>query len=127
MNAKEVASLFYVPSGTYMLSHILPFTLATKSIRLINSLGINRIYKHNQAFLSRVISQLHFVDVLSPRKLSARGGTLVINFRNNEQAMQQLKNANVFCDLRKEGLRFSPHIYNPIDEADHLATLINHF
>ena len=104
---------------------IMPFTLAAHGIRLLQTLGIHNIYQHNQKFIDKVISQLHSADIHSPIKSGERGGTLVVGFSNNRQVLQKLKSVGVFCDLRKEGLRFSPHIYNSVSEADSLARLLN--
>ncbi|AMO58657.1 hypothetical protein GZ77_17845 [Endozoicomonas montiporae] len=101
---------------------VIPFTLATESIKLMHSAGIEHIHSHNKKLLSRLASQL---NVNSPCQPNERGGTFVVSFSNNQKALQTLTSAGVHCDLRSEGLRLSPHLYNSASDIDTLAELIN--
>ena len=101
---------------------IVPFTLASESIRLLLSIGIEQIHHHNRNLIDRLTSQL---NISPPWESDNRGGTLVVSFSNNQKVLQKLSREGVQCDLRNEGLRLSPHIYNSASEIDKLAELID--
>ncbi|QSJ14730.1 hypothetical protein JYQ62_22870 [Nostoc sp. UHCC 0702] len=54
-----------------------------------------------------------------------RGGTVVINFNNNQKAYERFQQEKISIDVRPGfGLRFSPHIYNDEEEIEKVIALI---
>lgn len=95
---------------------VLPYVVATNSIRLIDDIGVDAIRAHNQQ-LSRVL-----LDAIEPRyfssptNLALKGGTTVLKFEQQNQVTEALSAAGIEFDAREHGIRLSPHIYNTIEE-----------
>ncbi len=94
-----------------------PFVLAAYSIGTICDIGVQRIREHNLSLTQTLIDALPPETVVTPRDPAQRGGTLVVNF-GDEQARiaARLSGVEVRFDQRPEGLRLSPHIYNTAEE-----------
>ena len=88
-------------------------------------MGIDRIFQHNQTLINSISDLINQGEIRSPRNKSIRGGTLTLSFKDNQTALKHLQAEKVFCDLRSEGIRFSPHIYNSTSDLDHLVESIN--
>jgi kynureninase len=60
------------------------------------------------------------LDVRTPREAGARGGVVNVNVgAEAEKGCRALLDRNVCTDHRADGLRFSPHFFNTVDEVDH--------
>ncbi|MEE8057025.1 MAG: aminotransferase class V-fold PLP-dependent enzyme [Pseudomonadales bacterium] len=98
---------------------VLPFALAANSIETLHGIGINTIRQHNLALIQNIIEQLDPACIRSPIDWAQRGGTLVVNFGQQQSAVEnRLHKANVRFDSRTSGLRLSPHIYTSQSEID---------
>ncbi|MFT4826014.1 MAG: selenocysteine lyase/cysteine desulfurase [Halioglobus sp.] len=98
---------------------VLPYVLAASSIRTMQEIGIEEIRAHNVALTEKLLNEVSENSVVSPRKSSHRGGTIVLNFGDQQSAIeQQLTLAKVRFDARATGIRLSPHIYNTAQEMD---------
>lgn len=97
---------------------VLPFAVASNSINLINSIGIETIREHNQFLTEKIISHIAVQNLQTPRDANQRGGTLVLKFNNQQKTVEALNHAGVLFDMRPLGLRLSPHIYNTEQEID---------
>ncbi|KEQ16378.1 hypothetical protein GZ78_21095 [Endozoicomonas numazuensis] len=104
---------------------VMPFSLSSKSIRYLNSIGIDTIFKHNQKLINQMINLIKPGKIQSPLEQEMRGGTLAISFQDNQKVLEAMSSSGIACDLRSEGLRFSPHIYNTEEDVDHLVEVIN--
>jgi selenocysteine lyase/cysteine desulfurase len=64
-------------------------------------------------------------EFVSPRVEAKRGGTMILNFKNNqEKILIHLKENNISVDVRSQGIRISPHIYNDEVDMSHLIEAI---
>ena len=95
-----------------------PFSVATNSIATIQSIGVDTIRHHNLELTQRIIEHIPEQHIVTPTEKAFRGGTLVIQFPQEEQNEfeYKLKQRSVLFDTRPTGIRISPHIYN--DAAD---------
>ena len=103
---------------------IAPYVIAAHSINYFNQIGIKKIRQHNQMLIKKVSGEFDD-EFVSPREEVKRGGTMILDFKNNqERILSRLKENNISVDVRSQGIRISPHIYN--DEADmsHLIEVI---
>jgi len=91
---------------------VLPYVVATNSIQLIDSIGIENVRTHNQKLTQSIIDNVDPTFVVTPQLADQRGGTLVIKFPNQDKIERVLKEACVHFDARSRGIRLSPHIYN---------------
>ncbi|WGL59154.1 aminotransferase class V-fold PLP-dependent enzyme [Pigmentibacter sp. JX0631] len=110
---------------------ILPLMLAIESIKLLNNIGFENIYKKNQEYISYLHSYMQEkpkIKVLSPLQHDERGGTFVFSTKNDEQFLNYLKQEKVFVDSKPNyGIRFSPHIYNTWDEIYKFKEIVENF
>ncbi|MDA7438569.1 aminotransferase class V-fold PLP-dependent enzyme [Candidatus Pseudothioglobus singularis] len=116
---KETALKFW--GGT---PSIAPYVIAAYSIKYFNKIGTKKMRQHNQMLIEKVSGEFD-VEFVSPREEAKRGGTMILDFKNNqERILSRLKENNISVDVRSQGIRISPHIYN--DEADmsHLIEVI---
>jgi kynureninase len=98
---------------------VIPYVVATNSIGLIASIGVDTICAHNQALNQRVLNTIPAGAALTPSTADQRGGTLVLNFGERQtDVVKSLSAAGVHFDARPTGLRMSSHIYNSDSEID---------
>ena len=105
--------------------NVLPFVLATNSIKWLTDFGIENIREHNQKLTSLLADSINKKNIISPLDCSERGGTLVVKFPEHEKVSEALERANVRFDSREEGIRLSPHIYTTADEINQIASVLN--
>ena len=107
---------------------ILPIHIANASIEKIIDIGVENIYHHNQALIHILLNAAkeYELPISSSASPLNRAGTLVLQFKNNIKAVQNLEKQNIMVDERPRfGVRFSPHIYNTEDEMKYVALELN--
>jgi kynureninase len=103
---------------------IAPYVIAAHSINYFNQIGIKKIRQHNQMLIEKVSGEFD-VEFVSPREEAKRGGTMILDFKNNQETiLSRLKENNISVDLRSQGIRISPHIYNDEADMNHLIKVI---
>ncbi|WP_299802753.1 aminotransferase class V-fold PLP-dependent enzyme [uncultured Shewanella sp.] len=103
---------------------IAPYAIAAHSIAYFANIGSSKLREHNQWLIDIVAEQLGEAFV-SPLQESRRSGTMILDFGAKQQkVLAALQLANVSVDLRSEGIRVSPHIYNDITDIENLISVI---
>mgnify|MGYP003978632651 FL=1 len=103
---------------------VAPFVIATNSINYFTKIGIKNIRKHNQALIAKTANEID-LEFISPRDEVIRGGTMILDFGSNQQkVLNHLQDNNIGVDLRRHGIRISPHIYNDEQDIDQLISVI---
>ena len=106
---------------------IIACLIARNSMDVMNEIGIEKIYAHNQ-LLSRSLIDYAInkkLNMQSPQDTSQRGGTTCIKFPDPMKAYHALKKHGIITDSAKTinphaNLRISPHIYNNAQEIEQL-------
>ena len=99
---------------------IAPFAIAGPSIRYFAELGSQTVYQYNQKCIDQILSVVG-ESVVSPLDPKLRSGTCVLHFGpKQEKAIQLLRRKNIASDVRKAGIRISPHVYNHPQDLDFL-------
>lgn len=106
---------------------VAPFAIAGAGARLIAGKGVSAIARQNQALLDRIFAGLPAECVISHAKAGERGCSFLIRPRAPEEAVAALGEENIAHDRRKDGLRFSVHLYNDERDADRLVSTLKHF
>ncbi|MFZ9035326.1 MAG: aminotransferase class V-fold PLP-dependent enzyme [Francisellaceae bacterium] len=105
---------------------IAPFIIAANSIEYINTIGIEAIRRHNLRLTQPIIDRLSDHNLMSPRPEDQRGGTVVIDMKENQPYFIEALNVkNIKFDQRETGIRLSPHIYNSESEVAILLSCID--
>ncbi|PQA88099.1 aminotransferase class V-fold PLP-dependent enzyme [Hyphococcus luteus] len=106
---------------------IAPFAGARAAHEIINAHGVEAIYAHNQALLSRLFDALPDEAVLSSAKAGARGSAALIRVRDYDAAAAALAEAGVAHDTRLGAVRVSVHLYNDENDIDALTAALAPF
>ncbi|GIU30051.1 aminotransferase class V-fold PLP-dependent enzyme [Shewanella schlegeliana] len=103
---------------------IAPYVIAAHSIGYFAEIGSHKLREHNQ-WLIDVVAEQFETELVSPRLETKRSATLILNFAGKQpQVLAALQQANVSVDLRSEGIRVSPHIYNDMADIERLLSVI---
>ena len=95
---------------------------ATVSINYLLDLGVEQIADHNRKVSNHLIEGLRALgaEILGPMKPDERSATVAARFPGKDSAefAKTLKEADVIASLRRDFIRFSPHLYNSADDID---------
>ncbi len=95
---------------------------ATESLNYLLDISIGRIAEHNRRLSGHLIEGLGDLGamVLGPEDSAQRSATVAARFPGKDSAdfASTLKQADVIASLRRDFIRFSPHLYNSIDDID---------
>jgi kynureninase len=64
------------------------------------------------------------LPVRTPLADAQRGGTIAIGFPDDKAAVRGFAAHGVQLDQRRLGVRFSPHVYNTMEEIDTVSALL---
>lgn len=100
----------------------------TQSINYLNGIGIEKIYNHNLFLSDHLIKGLQKLgaSIKSPLNQNDRSSIITANFEkiNSERLIKALKSAKVFVSSRKDSIRFSPHLYNSLEDIEMTLSVI---
>lgn len=95
---------------------------ATEAMNYLLGHSIEKIHVHNRQIADRLMNGLKELgaEVLSPKKASERSATIAARFpgKNSKDFARALKANNVIASLRRDFIRFSPHLYNNAEDID---------
>jgi kynureninase len=104
---------------------------ATAGYELIEEIGVERIRENSLRQTGLLIELLDSAgfEVVSPRDVSRRGGTVTVRTPEFPAVHAVLAERGILCDFRPDaGLRLGPHYYNTDDElryaADQIAAIV---
>ena len=95
---------------------------ATESLNYLLGHSVAKITAHNRGISQHLIQGLKNLgaDVLGPDNVADRSAIVATRFPGKASAdfAKTLKEANVITSLRRDFIRFSPHLYNSIEDID---------
>ncbi len=95
---------------------------ATEAINYLTEVSIERIFEHNQTTSKRLVEGLQDLsaEILGPDSDAHRSATVAARFpgKNSADFARTLKQSDVIASLRRDFIRFSPHLYNNLDDID---------
>ncbi len=92
---------------------VAPLAIAANSVETLVKIGIEKIAEHNAKCKQYLREHIDAAALVSPDDERHQGGTLI--FRRSEEAQNRLRRAAVEFDVRRQGIRISPHIYTPLE------------
>jgi len=93
-----------------------------RSIKYLTDIGISNIYEYNMYLSNKLIDGLTALDVniVSSLKLEERTSIITCTIKNRDslEIVNALKQRDVVAHKRQEFIRFSPHLYNSIEDIE---------
>lgn len=127
MNIKvdgDLGARQYDVFGTANFHNFIPWTA---SIEYLLSKGISSIEDHNERLVGHLVTHLDSkFEVISPEVGKGMSSIAVINHLKgeNQEIYARLLDNGYHVSLRNGRLRFSPHVYNTMDEIDAVLDLL---
>jgi cysteine desulfurase/selenocysteine lyase len=111
--------------GTYPYGHIFAMQ---KSMKLIDSLGVRNIQKHNYELLDILINYLKSNEnykIVSSLKNIHRSSILSFSCPEVNKVYQALLKSKIICSLREGAIRVAVHLYNNEADIKRLVKVLN--
>ena len=94
----------------------------SESIDFIHKTGVETIFQHNKMLSERLIEGMLGIGARITSPLNEKDRTSIVRAHiksvNTYQLKNGLENADVFVSTRGNSIRFSPHLYNTLDDID---------
>ena len=94
----------------------------TKAINFLNEVGVENIFQYNRQLADILVTGLRSRDavITSPLDDKDRSSIVTAYFENidSKEIIADLKAAQVFVSSRADAMRFSPHLYNTVEDID---------
>ena len=102
-----------------------PYLVAFRSLEFVRNLGVDKIRKHNIKISDKLIEKLDKNELISPSNIKIRSGTMIVHFGNSQdQIIKVFRDNNIHFDIRSQGIRLSPHLFNTEEQIIFLNSLI---
>lgn len=113
--------------GTANFFNFMPWAA---SLEYLLEKGIEQISLQDQQFVTHLIDGLDqkYYDVLSPRSGPARSTLVFVSHKlpeRNKEIYDMLKRADIYIAIRKNKLRFSPHLHNTLEDIERILAVLN--
>ena len=94
----------------------------TKAINFLNGVGVENIFQYNRQLADVLVTGLRSRDavITSPLGDKDRSSIVTAYFENidSKEIIADLKASQVFVSSRAGAMRFSPHLYNTVEDID---------
>ena len=94
----------------------------TKAINFLNKVGVKKIFQYNRQLADILVTGLRSRDavITSPLDDKNRSSIVTAYFENidSKEIIADLKASQVFVSSRAGAMRFSPHLYNTVEDID---------
>jgi len=94
----------------------------SESIDFIHKTGVETIFQHNKMLSNRLIEGLLGIGARITSPLNDNDRTSIVRAHvksvDTYKLKNELQNAGVFVSTRGNSIRFSPHLYNSLDDID---------
>jgi selenocysteine lyase/cysteine desulfurase len=113
--------------GTANFFNFVPWTA---SVTYLLGKGIKKIKTHNDKLINHLREGLAAdkYEILTPKGDLDNSTILVISHKDrsrNEEIFELLKKQNIYISLRRNNLRFAPHLYNTTSEIEEILSVLN--
>ena len=107
---------------------VLPYSVAANSLETMLDIGIERIRAHSLELTQTIIDSVPRIVLFTPARPANRGGTVVLDFGERQPAVTgALADAGVHFDVRRTGMRLSPHVYTSKEEIETVISCLAPF
>ncbi len=107
---------------------VLPYTVAANSLETMMAIGIERIRAHSLELTQTIVDNVPGKCLFTPARPASRGGTVVLDFGDQQSAAARaLADAGVHFDVRRTGMRLSPHVYTSREDIETVISCLAPF
>ena len=104
---------------------VAPAIVAGHSIAALLELGLERIEAHNRELTAMLAEAVPEDCLVSPAIAAQRGGSVMLHFGDQQESFTtRLGTAGLKFDVRREGVRLSPHFYNTPTDMERVLTCL---
>ena len=99
-----------------------------KSIQYLANIGVEDIFKYNRALADTLVDNLRSKSaVITSPDNKGRSSIVTAYFKKKDsnKIVEQLKKRKVYVSKRGKSIRFSPHLYNTIDDIENAIEQID--
>ena len=92
-----------------------------KSIQYLANIGVEDIFKYNRALADTLVDNLRSKSAVITSPDNKRRSSIVTAYfkkKDSNKIVEQLKKRKVYVSKRGKSIRFSPHLYNTIDDIE---------
>ena len=92
-----------------------------KSIQYLANIGVEDIFKYNRALADTLVDKLRSKSAVITSPDNKRRSSIVTAYfkkKDSNKIVEQLKKRKVYVSKRGKSIRFSPHLYNTIDDIE---------
>ena len=100
-----------------------PLIAANAAMDMWKQIGFEFVHINIDTSLNYLHNNIQQDIVVSPNQAGKRGATLVISPKNRQLLRDKIETNKVLCDERKEGFRFSLHVYTSQHEIEKLSDI----
>lgn len=94
------------------------------SIDFFERIGMDKITAHNHKLSKKAKTEFEKMGLLSERIVQRKEHSTIFNIKADKATFQKLKDNDVFCAQRGEGVRLSFHFYNTEAEIDAIVNIL---
>lgn len=94
------------------------------SLDYLKSLGKATIENHLNKLSSKAKQEFTVLRLLEDAVVSRKSHSTIFNIKGGDAVFQKLKNNNVICSQRGDGIRLSFHFYNSEKDIDNIVQLL---
>ncbi|NQY25200.1 MAG: aminotransferase class V-fold PLP-dependent enzyme [Campylobacteraceae bacterium] len=117
--------LTYAPSARRFESSTMAFGCIKgleASIKYLTDIGISKIFEYNMVLANKLLEGLNTLDakIASAQEKEERTSIITCTIKNKDTAyvVNELKKRGVIAHKRQQYIRFSPHLYNNVEDID---------
>ena len=104
---------------------VAPAIVAGHSIGALLELGLERIEAHNRELTALLADAVPEGCLVSPAIATQRGGSVMLHFGDQQETFAaKLQKAGLQFDVRREGVRLSPHFYNTAADVSRVLSCV---
>lgn len=96
-----------------------------ESIAFLKNIGMDKIEAHLKKLSEKAKQRFTEMNLLDDAVISRTGHSTIFNIKGDDELFQKLKDNNIICSQRGNGIRVSFHFYNTEKELDKLFELLD--
>jgi selenocysteine lyase/cysteine desulfurase len=94
------------------------------SINFFQKIGMDKITEHNRKLSEKAKSEFEKLGLLSKEIVQRKKHSTIFNIKADEATFQKLKDNDVYCAQRGDGVRLSFHFYNTEEEIESIVKIL---